>query len=60
MRLRSQVELQKMEAAVIPQLQSERATLERERESLKSTVDSLRAAVRKVRLPTITISTSKI
>uniref|UniRef100_A0A8B9KM88 Girdin-like n=1 Tax=Astyanax mexicanus TaxID=7994 RepID=A0A8B9KM88_ASTMX len=47
MRLRSQVELQKMEAAVIPQLEGERAKLERERETLKATIDSLRATVRK-------------
>ncbi|KAL7863013.1 hypothetical protein SRHO_G00119970 [Serrasalmus rhombeus] len=47
MRLRSQLELQKMEAAIIPQLEGERATLERERESLKATIDSLRAALRK-------------
>lgn len=49
MRLRSQVEFQKMEAAVISQLEGERAALERERETLRSTIDSLRAAVRKVR-----------
>nr|XP_055034436.1 coiled-coil domain containing 88A [Misgurnus anguillicaudatus] len=47
MRLRSQVELQKMEAAVIAQLEGDRAALERERETLKATIDSLRAAVRK-------------
>ncbi|XP_046706180.1 coiled-coil domain containing 88A isoform X2 [Silurus meridionalis] len=47
MRLRSQAELQKMEAAVIPQLEGERAALERERETLKATIDSLRASVRK-------------
>ncbi|XP_066505286.1 coiled-coil domain containing 88A [Hoplias malabaricus] len=47
MRLRSQVELQKMEAAVIPQLEGERAALARERETLKATIDSLRATVRK-------------
>ncbi|XP_060784059.1 coiled-coil domain containing 88A isoform X2 [Neoarius graeffei] len=47
MRLRSQTELQKMEAAVIPQLEGERAVLERERETLKATIDSLRASVRK-------------
>lgn len=48
MRLRSQVEFQKMEAAVIAQLEGDRAALERERETLKATIDSLRAAVRKV------------
>ncbi|KAI4904158.1 hypothetical protein NFI96_013825 [Prochilodus magdalenae] len=47
MRLRSQTELQKMEAAVIPQLESERAALEREKETLKATIDSLRATLRK-------------
>ncbi|XP_057204958.1 coiled-coil domain containing 88A [Triplophysa rosa] len=47
MRLRSQVEFQKMEAAVIAQLEGDRAALERERETLKATIDSLRAAVRK-------------
>ncbi|XP_076877467.1 coiled-coil domain containing 88A [Brachyhypopomus gauderio] len=47
MRLQSQVELQKLEAAVIPQLESERSVLERERDALKATVDSLRAAVRR-------------
>ncbi|TSK28113.1 Girdin [Bagarius yarrelli] len=47
MRLRSQAELQKMEAAVIPQLEGERAALERERETLKATIDSLRASVRR-------------
>lgn len=49
MHLRSQVEFQKMQAAVIAQLEGERASLERERETLRGTVDSLRAAVRKVR-----------
>ncbi|XP_030621338.1 coiled-coil domain containing 88A [Chanos chanos] len=46
-RLRSQVELHKMEAVVMRQLEGERTALERERETLKATVDSLRAAVRK-------------
>ncbi|KAK3535876.1 hypothetical protein QTP70_021175 [Hemibagrus guttatus] len=45
--LRSQAELQKMEVALIPQLEGERAALERERETLKATIDSLRASVRK-------------
>lgn len=52
MRLRSQSELQKMEAAVISQLEGERAALERERETLKATIDSLRVSVRKVRMHT--------
>ncbi|XP_051505244.1 coiled-coil domain containing 88A isoform X1 [Myxocyprinus asiaticus] len=47
MHLRSQVEFQKMEAAVNAQLEGERAALERERETLRATIDSLRAAVRK-------------
>uniref|UniRef100_A0A8C1TX60 Coiled-coil domain containing 88B n=1 Tax=Cyprinus carpio TaxID=7962 RepID=A0A8C1TX60_CYPCA len=47
MHLRSQVEFQKMQATVIAQLEGERAALERERETLRGTVDSLRAAVRK-------------
>ncbi|XP_052010341.1 girdin-like [Xyrauchen texanus] len=47
MRLRSQVEFQKMEVAVIAQLEGERAALERERETLRASIDSLRAAVRK-------------
>ncbi len=49
MHLRSQVEFQKMQAAVIAQIEGESAALERERETLRGTVDSLRAAVRKVR-----------
>lgn len=48
MRLRSQVELHKLESAVIAQLEDERSALERERETLKTTIDSLRASVRKV------------
>ncbi|XP_052471181.1 girdin isoform X1 [Carassius gibelio] len=47
MHLRSQVEFQKMQATVIAQLEGERTALERERETLRGTVDSLRAAVRK-------------
>ncbi|XP_010896641.2 girdin isoform X1 [Esox lucius] len=46
-RLRSQVELQRMQASVIATLEGERATLERERETLRSTVESLRSAQRK-------------
>ncbi|KTG31287.1 hypothetical protein cypCar_00036345, partial [Cyprinus carpio] len=42
-----EVEFQKMQATVIAQLEGERAALERERETLRGTVDSLRAAVRK-------------
>ncbi|XP_045580093.1 protein Daple isoform X3 [Salmo salar] len=46
-RLRSQVELQLMQASVIATLEGERATLERERETLRSSVDTLRTAQRK-------------
>lgn len=46
-RLHSQEELQKMQAAIIAQLEDERAALEREKETLRGSVDSLRAAVRK-------------
>ncbi|XP_076148369.1 coiled-coil domain containing 88A isoform X1 [Alosa pseudoharengus] len=46
-RLRSQVEVQKLEAAVIAQLEGERAVLEREREALRATLETLRAAARK-------------
>lgn len=48
-RLRSQVEVHKMEAAVITQLEGERAALERERETTRATVDTLKVAARKVR-----------
>uniref|UniRef100_A0A4W5NK62 Coiled-coil domain containing 88B n=1 Tax=Hucho hucho TaxID=62062 RepID=A0A4W5NK62_9TELE len=46
-RLRSQAELQRMQASVIATLERERATLERERETLRSSVDTLRTAQRK-------------
>ncbi|CAB1337543.1 unnamed protein product, partial [Coregonus sp. 'balchen'] len=46
-RLRSQAELQRMQASVIATLEGERATLERERETLRSSVDTLRTAQRK-------------
>ena len=49
-RLRSQAELQRMQASVIATLEGERATLERERETLRSYVDTLRTAQRKVPL----------
>ena len=48
-RLRSQVEVHKMEATVIAQLEGERTAMEKEREALKASVETLRAAVRKVR-----------
>ncbi|KAM9414073.1 uncharacterized protein ACWYII_025596 isoform 3-T5 [Salvelinus alpinus] len=46
-RLRSQAELQRMQASVIATLEGERATLERERETLRSSLDTLRTAQRK-------------
>ncbi|KAJ8337988.1 hypothetical protein SKAU_G00369540 [Synaphobranchus kaupii] len=46
-RLRSQAELQRLEGAVIAQLQGERAQLEREKDALRSTIDALRATARK-------------
>ncbi|XP_031442766.1 coiled-coil domain containing 88A isoform X2 [Clupea harengus] len=46
-RLRSQVEVHKMEATVIAQLEGERTAMEKEREALKASVETLRAAVRK-------------
>ncbi|TRY54743.1 hypothetical protein DNTS_031266 [Danionella cerebrum] len=46
-RLHSQEEFHKMQAAMIAQLEGERAASERERETLRGSVDSLRAAVRK-------------
>ena len=48
--LRSQAELQRMQASVIATLEGERAMLERERETLRSSVDTLRTAQRKVAL----------
>uniref|UniRef100_A0A8C6NLU5 Coiled-coil domain containing 88B n=1 Tax=Nothobranchius furzeri TaxID=105023 RepID=A0A8C6NLU5_NOTFU len=46
-RLRSQVELHRMQTTVIASLEGERAALERDRDTLRSTVDALRAAQRK-------------
>ncbi|XP_041846411.1 coiled-coil domain containing 88A [Melanotaenia boesemani] len=46
-RLRSQVELHRMQTTVITTLEGERAALERDRDTLRSTVDTLRAAQRK-------------
>ncbi|XP_063046686.1 coiled-coil domain containing 88A [Engraulis encrasicolus] len=46
-RLRSQLEVHKMEAAVIAQLEAERASLERERETLRASLETLRTAARK-------------
>lgn len=47
-RLRSQAELHRMQTTVIATLEGERAALERERDTLRSTVDSMRTAQRKV------------
>ncbi|XP_035017740.1 coiled-coil domain containing 88A [Hippoglossus stenolepis] len=46
-RLRSQAELHRMQTTVIATLEGERATLERDKEALRSTVDTLRTAQRK-------------
>lgn len=47
-RLRSQAELHRMQTTVIATLEGERAALERDRDMLRSTVDTLRTAQRKV------------
>lgn len=47
-RLRSQAELHRMQTTVIATLEGERAALERERDTLRTTVDSMRSAQRKV------------
>lgn len=47
-RLRSQAELHRMQTTVIATLEGERAALERDRDTLRSTVDALRSAQRKV------------
>uniref|UniRef100_A0A3B4Z1M1 Coiled-coil domain containing 88B n=1 Tax=Stegastes partitus TaxID=144197 RepID=A0A3B4Z1M1_9TELE len=46
-RLRSQTELHRMQTTVIATLEGERAALERDRDTLRSTVDALRSAQRK-------------
>ncbi|XP_044220008.1 coiled-coil domain containing 88A isoform X1 [Thunnus albacares] len=46
-RLRSQEELHRMQTTVIATLEGERAALERDRDTLRSTVDALRTAQRK-------------
>ncbi|XP_074504740.1 coiled-coil domain containing 88A [Sebastes fasciatus] len=46
-RLRSQAELHRMQTTVIATLEGERAALERDRDTLRSTVDALRSAQRK-------------
>lgn len=47
-RLRSQAELHRIQTTVIATLEGERATLERDKEMLRSTVDAMRNAQRKV------------
>ncbi|XP_018593004.1 coiled-coil domain containing 88A isoform X2 [Scleropages formosus] len=59
-RLRSQVELQRLDGAVMAQLQGERAQLERERDTLRGSVDSLRAIARKGDQLELTNQTLKI
>lgn len=47
-RLRSQAELHRMQTTVIATLEGERAALERDRDTLRSTMDAMRSAQRKV------------
>ncbi|MEQ2277460.1 hypothetical protein XENORESO_002997, partial [Xenotaenia resolanae] len=56
-RLRSQAELHRIQTTVIATLEGERAALERDRDTLRSTVDTLRAAQRKTDLLDLTIQT---
>ncbi|KAM4732033.1 coiled-coil domain containing 88A [Anableps anableps] len=56
-RLRSQAELHRMQTTVIATLEGERAALERDRDTLRSTVDVLRAAQRKTDQLELTIQT---
>lgn len=48
-RLRSQAELHRMQTTVIATLEGERAALERDRDTLRSSVEALRTAQRKVK-----------
>lgn len=48
-RLRSQAELHRMQTTVIATLEGERAALERDRDTLRSSVDAMRTAQRKVK-----------
>lgn len=48
-RLRSQADLHRMQTTVIATLEGERAALERDRDTLRSSVDALRTAQRKVK-----------
>ncbi len=47
-RLRSQAELHRMQTTVIATLEGERAALERDRDTLRSNMDAMRTAQRKV------------
>ncbi|XP_024139842.1 coiled-coil domain containing 88A isoform X1 [Oryzias melastigma] len=58
-RLRSQVELQRMQTTVIATLEGERAALERDRDALRSSVDALRSAQRKSNQLELTTQTLK-
>lgn len=53
-RLRSQAELHRMQTTVIATLEGERAALERDRDTLRSSVDAMRTAQRKVKEYTCT------
>lgn len=56
-RLRSQAELHRMQTTVIATLEGERAVLERDRDTLRSSVDGMRTAQRKVKEHTCTENT---
>lgn len=56
-RLRSQAELHRLQTTVIATLEGERAALERDREMLRSSVDGMRTAQRKVKPHTCTEDT---
>lgn len=53
-RLRSQAELHRMQTTVIATLEGERAALERDRDTLRSSMDVMRTAQRKVEERTCT------
>ncbi|KAM9356819.1 coiled-coil domain containing 88A [Symphorus nematophorus] len=58
-RLRSQTELHRMQTTVIATLEGERAALERDRDTLRSTMDAMRTAQRKGDQLELTIQTLK-
>ncbi|XP_061541528.1 coiled-coil domain containing 88A isoform X2 [Phycodurus eques] len=58
-RLRSQAELHSMQTTVIASLEGERAALERDRDTLRGTVDALRTAQRKSEQLALTTQTLK-